>query len=603
MLAAPPLLPLPTEVAPDALGLRISTLRLSGWSDASVRVLRPFSWDAKHRAFDVVDLIIDDEHERCLVMGPYAAADAAAWNVDPALDVGFPNSSEHDGVLYRTAGSEAGAADRFQDAAGWFTLVGTDTHGQHRVLAAAVDRSETLIVRLRAEGSDLQIDLVLPRAIADPTAAARRRSLPRLMTAAAEGRHEAGESLLREALASVIPASSRYEHPPLIADTWGFGTEISPGLVTAFTRSAADLTAEIVTLDKGWEAAVGDWRAADGYVNGVPGIAEQAHAHGLALGLWMAVGNADPRAEIVNAYPDWLATWRGGTQWVSHRTHSLCLGHRPVQEHLISTLDRLANEGLRWFLHDFETISRCDANHHDHDPGLGESAAADGWYRVLAEVRARHPELRIENCWNGGRPLDLAMIAHHDTTIGDDWCDVKHNTAAKIGLGRYLPASWCSAYMSDEPELSDRAQFALYAVGGPWVIMGDPTTWSLERREVARATIDVYRSWRNIFARTRVEAARLTIAGSDGARSPAGEGIHGVELRDGDQRALVAVVVHEPMPHHELRWHPPVIDGTTVIRDAYTGQERRLTDRERDEGIVLACDAQTGHLMSVERSG
>lgn len=602
MLVAPPLLAHPTSVTPDPLGLRVSELRLEGWRDVNLRVLRPFSWDAKHRSFALVDLPLSHSHERTLVMGPYAAADAAAWNVDAAHDVGFPDRDDQDGVLYRIAGKEPEAGDRFQDSAGWFTLAGLDARERPVVLAAAVDCSETLLVRVRSDGAGVWVALVRPRAIADPTAAAAMPSQPRLLTAIVPGGHSEGEATLRRALASVIPRVSRHEPPPLIVDTWGFGTAIDADLVAALADAAGELGAEIVTLDKGWERAVGDWIARDGYPGGVAGLAGRLSSREQRLGLWLALGNADPDARVAVEHPEWIAQWRGRAQTVSHRTRSLCLGHGAVQRHLVDVVDALVRDGLRWLLHDFETISRCDADHHDHEPGLGEAAAVDGWYRVLDELRRRHPKLRIENCWNGGRPLDLAMIARHDTTIGDDWCDIRHNTAAKIGLGRYLPASWCSTYMSDELELPDRAQFALYVVGGPWVVMGDVAAWSAERRATARGAIDIYRRWRPHFSSTHVIAPLLTASAEAGERRIVGSEVPAVELRDGSTRALVAVVIPDDCDLHDLRWHPPGTDHDLLITDEWTGRTRALTSDEIEHGIALPTSRADGLLLSVDRA-
>jgi len=117
---------------------------------------------------------------------------------------------------------------------------------------------------------------------------------------------------------------------------------------------------------------------------------------------------------------------------------------------------------------------------------MGGRAAAAGWYGVLAELRRSHPRLVIENCWNGGRPLDLEMIAHQDKTIGDDWCRSETNRTAKLGLGRYLPSSWASAYMGDE-EMPVRSRLAPYLVGGPWIITGDLAGWDDAHRDTVRA--------------------------------------------------------------------------------------------------------------------
>jgi hypothetical protein len=406
-----------------------AALSLPGWRDATVRVLRPFSWDAKFRGFAIETLPLD--RPRTLVSGPYAAADAASLNAGVEFD--FPVDNGTDMTWYRGVGEPATAADEFQDAAGWCTIEAESPSGLV-ALALALRESSTVLLSLRVDDAGLHVS-------------ARHSSgggAPVLLACDGSGTHDDAEQWLRALILATMPPD-RLGVPPLMADTWGFGTDIDSNRVTEFFDTAADLGLEVVTIDKGWEAHVGDWVANDGYVGGVPALARQAHDRGLRLGLWVSAGNAAPESSVATEHPDWLAEWRGKRLLLSHRNHVVCLGHEPAAAAVLAQLDTLAEAGMDWLLHDFETIARCDATHHTHDASTGERAAAAGWYGILSELRQRHPHLVIENCWNGGRPLDLPMIAHHDTTIGDDWCKSASNLTAKLGLGRYLPSSWGTA--------------------------------------------------------------------------------------------------------------------------------------------------------------
>ena len=149
-----------------------------------------------------------------------------------------------------------------------------------------------------------------------------------------------------------------------------------------------------------------------------------------------------------------------------------------------------------------------------------------GWYSVLAALREAHPNLLIENCWNGGKPLDLQMIAHHDTTIGDDWCRSEQNRLAALGLGVYLPSSWTSKYMGDEPHLPLRAQLAPYLVGGPWIFMGDLPGWPAEQlAEMQRAGVQIEKfhkpHWYNLARlNNRTHRKLLVVDGRVGFTGP-----------------------------------------------------------------------------------
>jgi alpha-galactosidase len=401
---------------------------------------------------------------------------------------------------------------------------------------------------------------------------------------------------LREMITAAMPERARNYSAPLIVDTWGFGTNVDQALVSSVAATAKELNLEILTIDKGWETIVGQWQPGPHFKDGMDGLAEITASSGTRLGLWASLGNADPISQVALEHPDWIATWRGKTQVVSHKTSSLCMGHAPVIDYLAASLAALAENGLRWLLHDFETISRCDSADHDHPQGLGEDWAVRGWYRLLSEFRQKFPEVWIENCWNGGRPLDLQMVAHHDTTIGDDWCDVRHNAVAKVGLGMYLPAHWCSSYMSDQNQLSLRSQLAIYAVGGPWILMGDIPNWSAEKLNLAKKVMEVYRTWRPLFPDGAVGWASIS-GWSPDARWRADQEVLAISFVHETGRELMACVISEPLAKSEILWHP-VHQGSLKVVNEFTGESKVYSEAEVRAGLPIAANSADGHLFS-----
>ena len=217
---------------------------------------------------------------------------------------------------------------------------------------------------------------------------------------------------------------------------------------------------------------------------------------GMGFGIWCGFGNADPRSPVALRHPDWLAVWRDHIPVLSFDNHALCLGHDPARDWVLGELTRLVTEfDLDWLLHDFETIARCDSAAHTHDPAAGEHAAEAAWHHILITLADRFPLLVLENCWNGVRPLDLAMVRHHHTTITEDHCLTHTNALAKVGLGRYLPLDWQSAYMGAD-DLPAKARIAPYVVGGPWVLMDDPATRSDDTRLILGRAIEVFKRHR-----------------------------------------------------------------------------------------------------------
>lgn len=577
------------------LGAKVAEFGQAGWASATIRLLRPFSWDAKARGFEIVEIPLQVNIPLLVVCGPYATADAAAWNFDPNHDVGFSESEEHDGVIYLLAGEPATPEQRYQDAAGWFTIAGLTPAAAEVAASVAVERSNTQLIVVELTADSLQLSLVLPKQLYPIAAVSQLQDWPNLKVEFLSGGHADATMVLRKQALEAMPPRARDYSPPVIVDTWGFGTAVDQELVTSVAETAGSLGLDIITVDKGWEQFVGDWQTGSHFPDGVSGLAQIAGQNRAKLGLWAALGNADPKSDVAKQHPDWLAKWRGKTQIVSHRTHSLCLGHGPVIEHLAAALDRLAGQGLSWLLHDFETISRCDSANHDHPAGLGEDWAVRGWYRLLSEFRNRHPNVWIENCWNGGRPLDLQVLAHHDTTIGDDWCDMAHNAVAKVGLGEYLPAQWCSSYMRDQDELPLRAQFATYAIGGPWILMGNISAWSKEKLALAQRVLAVHRSWRSVFSEGRVQWAELWGWQPD-SRWRADQEVMAISFVHPDGRELMACSVTDSIDRDSLFWRPKH-QGKLLIRDEFSGT-KQIFNSTAMVGIELDTSVPEGYLFS-----
>lgn len=582
------------------LGVMLQSWSQAGWSGGSVRLLRPFSWDAKDRAFEIVEIELTEADPLILVSGPYATSDASAFNQGPETDVGFPENEDYDGVLYTIAGEPAVVGERYQDAAGWFTIAGLGSDGAERFVAVAIERSNTQLICVELRAGELKLSLVLPKQVYPVQACAELIDLPAMQVRSGAGSHSLGQAQLREIIRAAMPERARNYHSPLIVDTWGFGTNVDQDLVTAVADTAKELGLEIVTVDKGWEKTVGDWRTGPNFPAGVSGLSKTTSERGIRLGLWASLGNADPMSEVALAHPEWIASWRGKKQKVSHRSRSLCLGHAPVIDYLVASVSNLANSGVTWLLHDFETISRCDSDQHDHPVGLGEDWAVRGWYRLLSTIREQHPAVWIENCWNGGRALDLQMVGHHDTTIGDDWCDVRHNAVAKVGLGQFLPAHWCSSYMSDQNKLPLSSQLAIYAIGGPWILMGDIPNWSAEKLDLAKKVISVYRVWRPLFPEGSVTWS--TISGWEpDDRWRADQEVLAISFVHPLGKELMACVLSKALPDTQLRWFPKHA-GAVTIRNEFSGESTSYTHQQASEGILLDTQIGQGYLFSATPS-
>ena len=581
----------PAGPARTLRGATLAVLELScdGAGPEAVWV-RPWTWDAPHDGLAEQRRTLPVGERLQLVAGAYGVADAAAWNAgaEPRFD---GRRDRPDGHLYLATGHAPEPGEPWQDACGWLALqLGPD--GPTAVVAW--ETSATVVATVERTAADrVRVEVAWPPDLFAPAlAAGEALELPAVVTATLPGGVDGALRALQALVVErYVPERRRARvrrdavWPYLVVDTWGLGEAIAEADVVRRMRDAADLGAEVFTVDKGWERAVGDWHPNERFPGGLPRLVREASELGLGLALWCALGNASPDAPVAREHPDWLAAWRGATPVFSFGNHALCLGHEPARAWVLGEVDRLVREGgLTWLLHDFETIARCDATGHTHDPGAGEAACAAGLAALLDELRARHPYLVVENCWNGGKPIDLAMVARHDTTIGDDWARARPNRVARAGLGRLLPPDWCSSYMGDE-DVPPRYQVASFLIGGPWVLMGDMDGWDDERRAVVRRGVEIYRRWRPRLRRARLDVLLPPAhAGSEPDALLATE--------DWSGRALLVVARHEG-PAGPVAIRPAKVDPTRRYRvvDEWTGDAYELDGRDLAAGLDVALGA------------
>ncbi|MFI5181691.1 MAG: alpha-galactosidase [Thermoanaerobaculia bacterium] len=283
-------------------------------------------------------------------------------------------------------------------------------------------------------------------------------------------------------------------------DTWGYSLSIDEGLIHGLIDRAADLGAETFTLDAGWMERLGDWRPRSGAFDaGIAPLAEHAHARGLRFGIWMAFGVADPASDVVLAHPDWVATSDGVPIPADFGGVQLCLADPRVQAWVVSEIDRVVSEyGVDWLLHDFGVIAACTNPAHAHQAGDGEWATTAGYYAILDEVRRRHPTLVIENCWNGGSMFDFGMVRRHDTSNTSDKNQALASRQSVYGATYVLPPRYAGKYIGDDGTQPDY-RFASGLPGGPFLLMGQITTWDAATTRAAADAMTLYKRFRPVL--------------------------------------------------------------------------------------------------------
>ncbi len=215
---------------------------------------------------------------------------------------------------------------------------------------------------------------------------------------------------------------------------------------------AAWLGIEVCTLDAGWfgpsdtSSFWTDYRGDWAYVNtarfpsGLRALSDYVHERGMAFGLWCEIEALGERARLAEEHPQFVAT-RGG-----ERLGYVCFGNPDVEAWAVATLSGLIDSyGLDWIKLDFnlDPQAGCDCTDHGHAAGDGLRAHYQGYYRAIEQVRARYPNIVLENCSSGGLRIDLGILRRTMPTFLSDPDYPEHGLQLIWGASTMLaPNAW-----------------------------------------------------------------------------------------------------------------------------------------------------------------
>ncbi|MGE3190189.1 MAG: glycoside hydrolase family 36 protein, partial [Vicinamibacterales bacterium] len=259
-------------------------------------------------------------------------------------------------------------------------------------------------------------------------------------------------------------------------NTWFVrGIRIDDGGIRRDMEAAAGLGVELFQLDAGWypgEAAAGIWDFTAGlgswevdrarFPDGLAPLGDLARSLGMRFGVWVE----PERVALATvgrpglATPEMLATmdgaYRPGIPNDEAPDAVICLANPAARQWVLDELFRFIDQThpdyLKW---DFNRWLLCTRADHGHPADGGNYAHVQALYEMLAAVRARYPDLVIENCSSGGHRVDFGLARLTDTAWMDDRTapsrHVRHNLEGLTGL---FPAGHLLSYVmphEDEP--------------------------------------------------------------------------------------------------------------------------------------------------------
>lgn len=254
---------------------------------------------------------------------------------------------------------------------------------------------------------------------------------------------------------AVHPRAAR----PVVLNTWeAVYFEHSFERLAAIADVAAEIGVERFVIDDGWfgsrrddRTGLGDWYvSADVWPDGLGPIADHVRARGMDLGLWVEPEMVNLDSDLAREHPDWILGTARRMPPPRRSQQVLDLGHPDAYAYVLDRLsDLVANYGIAYFKWDHNRDTADPV--HRAGPRAGRAALHDqihAAYRLMAELKARHPALEIESCASGGARTDYGIIEQTDRVWPSDCSDPVERVRIVSALSTILPLELLGAHVA-----------------------------------------------------------------------------------------------------------------------------------------------------------
>jgi alpha-galactosidase len=224
------------------------------------------------------------------------------------------------------------------------------------------------------------------------------------------------------------PASPR----PVVVNTWEavyFDHDLDR--LTRLADAAAAVGAERFVLDDGWfgsrrddRRGLGDWYVSEEvWPDGLGPLTDHVTDLGMEFGLWVEPEMINEDSELARTHPDWImAPGADRLPGAARSQQVLDLAHPGAYAHVLGCLDALLRAYPIAYLKWDHNRDLVEAGHQaDGRAGVHDQTLAV--YRLLDELRRRHPGVEIESCSSGGARVDLEILQRTDRVWVSDCID------------------------------------------------------------------------------------------------------------------------------------------------------------------------------------
>lgn len=324
-----------------------------------------------------------------------------------------------------------------------------------------------------------------------------------------EGLGEMSRQMNRFCLEHLLPSQFRAETLPVLYNSWE-ATEFNVNVAdqTRLAEIAAGIGVELFVMDDGWfgarnndRAGLGDWFVNPAkFTGGLDELIGNVNALGMDFGLWVEPEMVNPDSDLYRAHPDW--TYHFPHRHADELRHQLVLNmtRSDVQAYIIDCLDRLLTDhNIRYIKWDMNRPFSQVGAENLADPKMYSYLHTMAVYRIVDELKRRHPAVQFESCASGGGRCDLGAISHFDQVWTSDNTDGIDRMTIQKGYSMLHPIKTMRAWVTDIAGINKPCSLDFrfhIAMQGALGLGGNLEKYSPEELEICRRNVALYKEIR-----------------------------------------------------------------------------------------------------------
>lgn len=324
-----------------------------------------------------------------------------------------------------------------------------------------------------------------------------------------EGLGEMSRQMNRFCLEHLLPSGFRAETLPVLYNSWE-ATEFNVNVAdqTRLAEIAAGIGVELFVMDDGWfgarnndRAGLGDWFVNPAkFTGGLDELIGNVNALGMDFGLWVEPEMVNPDSDLYRAHPDW--TYHFPHRHADELRHQLVLNmtRSDVQAYILDCMDRLLTDhNIRYIKWDMNRPFSQVGAENLADPKMYSYLHTMAVYRIVDELKRRHPAVQFESCASGGGRCDLGAISHFDQVWTSDNTDGIDRMTIQKGYSMLHPIKTMRAWVTDIAGINKPCSLDFrfhIAMQGALGLGGNLEKYSPEELEICRRNVALYKEIR-----------------------------------------------------------------------------------------------------------